>query len=699
MLKVYFLTLFFLASNVFASDFYVFPVREIEGINFLNKKIDARPLIDRRSVDLFTQDSQKQIISSFIANLAKVYPNSILHSSQVGDTVLGKYQYHPAGITCKQGFVAPINKTYAVVAGITRASYYEVDRGENIEILVPVTLNLQLIKPDRAKIVYTASSTQYTPFVISKKEIGTASTKDLMTKSLTANTISQINELLEIIKKNFDPKEAIVKILDRSSGNVIVDKGYETGFRVGDELEATLKGATDGKPSIFKVLSVDSGYAILKPQAGNPSTGEEYTFIFESPADDSRKPKLMPVYGLDKNQEWAAAVADLFVKDIGFKAPFQLAPVDINFNDSMYSIKAQANCVPWNKYPSAQTILDSRLDHPNFFIKFEMSQSPVFVNPGKGKSEENFITFLTAQVVDSDGNIIFSEVGNDVYKLERVGKQGLSLPNAKEISLKNALTDLMKNFLANVKLDPKQFEITDVQKGKFIVKGLSIPEGQNVSYEILRPLGLKINGRNAVMRIYVDQAKDLPVSKDGQTVFSYSQVPDYSEVKSGDILSVIAMPKGNSPEISSCGNIYTGKDSLNGNYLLPLINQVAYKAKFYQVSISDKSFYDDTNKLLSSGFYKFRLPNPQPAEFCYTPGYLIRKNDIACIANSCTVKFLTAMKITTHKKGVEVKDSSFGEAFSVSDVLSNEIDNLIGYKSMLNTKNLLDELSKRFNSK
>jgi hypothetical protein len=57
------------------------------------------------------------------------------------------------------------------------------------------------------------------------------------------------------------------------------------------------------------------------------------------------------------------------------------------------------------------------------------------------------------------------------------------------------------------------------------------------------------------------------------------------------------------------------------------------------------------------------------------------------------------MKITTHKKGVEVKDSSFGETFSVSDVLSNEIDNLIGYKSMLNTKNLLDELSKRFNNK
>jgi hypothetical protein len=257
----------------------------------------------------------------------------------------------------------------------------------------------------------------------------------------------------------------------------------------------------------------------------------------------------------------------------------------------------------------------------------------------------------------------------------------------------------MKNFLSNVKLDPKQFDITDSQKGKFTVMGLTIPEEQNVTYEILRPLGLKVNGRNAFMRIYVDQTNDLPVSKDNQTVFSYNQVPDYPEIKKGDVISIIALPKGNFPEISSCGNVYTGKDSLNGNYLLPLINQVAYKTKLYTVSISDKKFYDDADKLLSTGFYKFRFTKPEPTEFCYTPGYLIRKNDVACIANNCSLKFLTAMKITTYKNGVEIKDASIGEAFSVSDIPLNEIDNFIGYKSMLDTKNLLDELSKRFSSK
>jgi len=688
------------ASGVaIASDFYVFPVREIEGMNFNNKASSVRSMVDKRAVDIFTPDAQKQILGSFISNLAQSYPKSILHSTQVRETIKGQYHYQSNGTACGESFVAPINKAYAVVAGITRASYYEVDRGENLEVLVPITMNIQLVKPERAKIVYTASSTQYTPFVISKKELGLQATKDFMTKSLTANTTSQINALVEVIKKNFDPKEAVVKVLDKSSDYVVVDKGYEVGFKVGEELEARLKSATDGSPIIFKVLSVDSGYSVLKPLMGNPSAGQEYVFVFESAADDSRKPKLMPVYSMDPNQSWSAAVADLFTKDIGFKAPFQLAPVDVNFNDTMNSVRAQANCVPWDKYPSAKTVFDSRVDHPNFFLKFEMAQSPVFVNAGKAKTEENFMTALSAQVVDKDGNIIFSELGTDTYMLERVGKQGLSLPNAKEISMKNSLVDLMRNFLANVSLEPKKFIITDAQKGKFSVKGLDIPAGQNVVFEILKPLGVPVTGGNAVMRLAIDAGAELPISKDGQTTFTYSKVPDYPEVKSGDILSIITMPKGNIPEIAACGSTYIGKDSLKGDHLLPLINHVAYKSQNYQVSVSEKSFYDDANKLLQGGFYKFRLPKAEPTPFCFKPGYLIRKNEATCGPDGCAVKFLTAIKVTTEKGGSEVKDASFGDQASVNGIAEKEVDNLIGYRAMVSAKNLLGELTKRVNSK
>lgn len=690
-----------LASQAIASDFYVFPVREIEGFNIANKGAGTRPLVDPRTVAVFTPSSQKQIIAAFTENLAKSYPQSIVHASQVSELVSGKYQYAAGGVDCRKGFTAPVNHTYAVVAGVTRASYYEVDRGDNMEILVPITMNVQLIKPERAKIVYTVSSTQYTPFVIAKKELGLQSTKDFMTKSLTANTINQMNDLVAQIKQNFNPKDTPVKIIDKSGDYVVVDKGFEVGFKSGEELEATRTNSKDNNVTIFKVLSVESGYSILKPLNGSPGKGEEYVFVFEGPADDARKPKLMPVSSNKKDQLWSPAVADLFAKDIGFKAPFQLTPVDVNFTDNMNAVRAQANCVPWDKFPSSKTVFDSRIDHPNFFLKFEMGQSPVFSNAGKNavKTEQSFMTALTAQVVDKDGNVIFSELGKDSYTLERVGQQGLSLFNAQEISLKNALVDLMGNFLQSVKLEPKQFTISDVKGGKFTVKGLEIPSGQNAVYEVLKPMGVKVGDKPVMMRLSLDQSNELPVSAGGVTTFSYAMAPDYPDIKSGDILSVLAVPRGNTPEISSCGSVYVGKDSLPGNHLVPSINHVAYRASNFIVSISDKDFYDDANRLLKDGFYKFRLPAFTPTEFCFKPGYLIRKNESSCGAEGCNVKFLTAIKITSQKAGVDVKDASIGEQTTVAAIAESQVDNLIGFRAMLSANNLIPELTKRFNSK
>ncbi len=691
----------FVTAQAMALDFYVFPVREIEGFNVTNRDTATRPLVDPRAVAVFTPASQKQIISAFTENLANAYPNSIVHATQVRELIKGKYLYATDGVSCGDGFAAPVNRTYAAVVGLTRASYYEVDRGDNIEILVPITMNVQLIKPERAKIVYTISSTQYTPFVIAKKELGLKSTNDFMTKSLTTNTINQMNDLVTQVKQSFTPKDTLVKIVEKSGDLLVVDKGYEVGFKSGDELEATRLNSKDASPIIVKVLSVESSYSILKPLMGKPSKGEEYVFVFETPADDSRKPKLLPVSSDQKDQLWSPAVADLFAKDIGFQAPFQLAPVDVNFTDNMNSVQAQANCLPWDKFPSAKTVFDSRIDHPNFFLKFEMGQSPVFTNSGKGgvKTEQSFMTALTAQVVDLDGNVIFSEYGKDTYVLERVGQQGLSLVNTQEISLKNALVDLMKNFLKSVKLEPKQFKISEVKGGKFTVNGLEIPNGQNAVYEVLKPMGFKVGDKPVLMRLALDQSEGLPVSVGGATTFTYSIAPDYPDITSGDVLSLLFMPRGNTPEISACGSTFIGKDSLPANHLIPIINHVAYRSSNYIVNISDKDFYSDANRLLKNGFYKFRMPAFSPTEFCFRSGYMVKKNESTCGANGCNMKFLTALRITTQKAGVDIKDASIGEQTTVTGVVESQGDNLIGFRAMKSANDLMNELTKRFNTK
>jgi len=686
-------------STSYALDYYLFPVKEIEGLNFQNKASNSRPLLDQRVVTLFTASTQKQLAENFAVGLERQYPQSIVHSSQVRDAVRGKYAYAKNGVACGESFVAPANRSYAVVIGITRASYYEVDKGDSVETLIPVTLNLQLIKPDLGKIVFSISSTQYTPFLLSKGEIGTPATEALITNTLVTNITNQLNDLLENLKKGFNPQDTPVKLVEKFGNYWVTDKGFEVGFKEGDEFEATGQGTKSSEIVIFKALSVDQGYAVLKALNGSPAKGETYAFTFETAADDSRKPKLLPVW--DEKEIWSLGVSDLFAKDIGFKAPFQITPVDVNFKDNMNTLKRVANCVPWDKYASASTIENSRSDSPNFFLRFEMAQSPVFTSTGQRgvNTEEFFSTALTAQVVDNDGKVVFSEIGRDDYSVKKTSGKGLNIFNAKEISLKNALLDLNKNFLNNVKFQPKQLRISEVGQGKFKVPGLEVPTGQRVTYQILKPLNTNIGNKPAFMQVKILESAEDPVTADGATTFSYTLEPDYPEIKPGDLLSILKLPD-NQPEATVCSSPFVGKDSYHANYLLPTLSHHAYRSAFFNVGIADAAFYESTNNLLKQGFYKLRVRKPTDPELCIRPGYVVKKSDASCTADGCSVKFLTALRLTTMKSGSELKDASIAEQSILNGVSEVQIDSAIGYRAMINAnKTLSKELEKKLNSK
>ena len=689
----------FFSASVSAYDFYVFPVTEIEGLDSKNKAENIRPLVDKKIVSLLTVDAQKNILESFVSKLATVYPASIVNPRQVGNAFKGSYQKMQGSVNCGDGFVAPITRSYAVAVGVTRASYYAVEKGNTTEILVPITLNVQLINPEHAKIIYTASSTVYTPFSIAKNELDTPTIIALMTKAITANTIIQLDELVDTIKNNFKPKDTPVKFIHKVQNLWVVDKGYEAGFKVGEELDAAPIKNKGANQLILKVMSVDSGYSVLKPMDGQPTLGDEYIFSIESAADDAKKPKLMPISSI--NNTWSSSVADLFTKDIGFKAPFQLTSVDVNFGDTMKTIISQASCVAWGKIPSAQTIYDSREDDPGFYLRFDMSQSPVFTQASKGNvlSIESFSTILTAQVVDKNGNVIFSELGKDNYELKKTNGQGMNILNAKEISLKNSLNDLMKNFLQNVKLEPKDFVITDVKNGQFSVNGLDVPPGQDVTYEVVHPLGFKFNNKEVMVTLILEKGATLPISKAGMTTFSYSVGdPSYPEIKNGDLIRVITLPKGNVPELSQCPGLpYKGANTIDADYLIPAINNAAFKAKKYSVQISNQDFYTDVNRQLESGFFKYRLPKFEPSEFCFQPGYVVKKIDGLCNMDSCDGNMFTAIKLVINKNSVKDKEFSFGESTKIAGYSEKEATNFMGFRAMQSVSNISNELSKSIN--
>jgi hypothetical protein len=70
---------------------------------------------------------------------------------------------------------------------------------------VPVTLNLQIVKPDKAKIIYATSNTMYSRFEFAKSEIDTPKYYSTISAEMVKNIKTQIDELVGAVKVSFVP--------------------------------------------------------------------------------------------------------------------------------------------------------------------------------------------------------------------------------------------------------------------------------------------------------------------------------------------------------------------------------------------------------------------------------------------------------------------------------------------------------------
>ena len=660
------------------SQFYVFPVKELDGIS---SKIapESRTLIDERVRSVFTPEVQAAILAGFSKALTVAFPESTVHAQQVFSSLKGQYQFIDAPM-CGEGFAVPVDSSYAAVVGLTRGSWYEVERdGGRVEILIPITLNLQLIKPDLSKVVYSISETLYSPFIFTKDEIGkpamTAKLAEVVVKGLNI----QIASLVETLKANFKPKDVPIKVVGRERGLFVVDRGFEVGFTVDEELTAAnLKG---GALALFRVISVDSGYAILKLIQGSAEKGDSFVFTFESPADDSRKPRVMPVTDTRSGGQTAAVVADLFSKSIGFKAGFQLSPVNANFSQTMTMIRFAASCVPWDKYPSTKQIFESRTDAPDFFMKFSVAKSPVVRQSGVGavKTIDSFVTTVTAQLVDKSGNVIFSDIASDKYVLEKTGGQGLSIANAEEISLKNATIALANAFVKNAKFENGNFKISGVGKSTLNAEGLNLPAGMDPGYEIVRQFETKVNGAPVYMRVAVDKGTAGPAPVANGMAFSYSKIEFAPE--NGDVLRVFNMPKAGQTRLSECATSYKAANSVPAEYLIPMVRHAAYKSAKFQPILNEPAFYVESNNLLKAGFFKLQMGVPQVTEQCIKAGYSVVPQPETCQENLCSMKSLFATTLILEKDGVRVGNYVQAETVTFDGFSKSEATNFVGFKA------------------
>ena len=683
-----------------AASFYLFPVQEIEGMSVEGRK--ARGMLDagvmaRLFGDKGGQAAQAAMVTRFVERLNSAYPASLIHARQVADNNIGTGHrfVNDGNLQCRAAPSYKVADTYAVVLGITRASLYKVERGDNVEVLVPVTLSLQFVRPSLAKVVYTVSETVYTPFRFSRAEYESGAMDATIRAEVLKSIDDQIGTLVAGARAAFDPKSTTVRLVDRDGKFLVADRGVEAGFVKGEQVEA--RGA-DGQPGIFDVLYADSGYAVLRSAMGSASVGDSLQFTFESTGDDSRKPRLMPVVAA--SDVTSTAVADMFGRAIGFKASFQLSPVDVHFDQTKVLITREANCVDWARLPAMAQASGERNDPPDFFLRFTPVSTPsVFLSGARGAvTEERFHTVVSAQVIDRFGKVVFSELGDDDRSVGRVSGSGLGLPEAREVALKNATGKLAENFLANVRFAARELRVAKVDAERIWVEGMDGVPTELPSFGVLHPLSAKAGGKTALLDLDVNPGSLGAVGDGGLVGLSYSAVnPALPRPQRGDLVRLYGEQLAGATRVIDCQEpVHVGQNNVaEAAFAGPLVRHVLYRSRKYASHVGDPAFYAEANALLGAGMFDLRL-RPPSIGLCVQPGYVIREEAAGCDGAACHATVTLGLQARI-KAGADVqKTVSAGLRTEFSGVPPQGKEAFYGYKGLGNGLSMQPDLLKKF---
>ena len=688
-----------------ASQFYVFPIEHVEGLS-AGLKPESRPLIDPAMRQLLTRDDavraalHARVRDTLLQQLQAAYPGSVVNAAQVSTTRGGGSPAYLDEVSCGQGFRAPLRQSYAVVAGVSRASLYRVPRIDGrVEVLVPVTMNLQLLKPDAGKIVYSLSDTQYRSFFFGADEADTPAARQLVVDALQESMPQQVAALVAELKAAFQPRETVAKVLGEDQKSFVLDKGVESGLQEGEQIEVTHRGA--GKDILIAVLSSAPGYSVVRPVGDALRSGDELQLFTGAAADDSRKPRVLPVVSEAPGQEWTASVAELFGKQIGFKAPFQILPADPHFGATMTLIDASLRCLDERAKKALKKVAGERAEEPDFFLRFERAKSPTFRQVGLGgvETRESFVSTVTAQLVDAQGDVVFSAIGSDLYRQKKVGGQGIAAAQAEEISLKNATGALARQLLEQARLEPAEFRVAKVEGGKVWAQGLALPAGAEVAFELLRPLSVKVGPRPALRRLAL-AAGDAPPAADGAaTVLSFvtgqaAQADD--QPRAGDLLRVLNLPKAGRTRLSECRVARgAGSNSLAADHLLPLLRHAAYASTRLQVNVGTPDWTRQVNALLAANGFRPGLAEATPTESCLRPAYIVRPEPPTCTApDSCAAKVRVSSAVLQERAGVRESTVSLSHALTLEGFAEAEATPFAAFKAHEHLGQTLPDLVK-----
>lgn len=433
--------------------------------------------------------------------------------------------------------------TFAVSFHVTRANSFVVDKGNgNSDVLATVTGSIYFTNVISGEILTTLSRTVISRGVAANSADLGAERRQLFHQALD----TLVKDLMQEAPKQFQPVVIEARLTDRSGELLVLDAGYRQGLAAGDSVE-------DSADNLIQVVYAAENYAVAKPVlASNLNLGTVFQKFSAYAASGQDRPRVAVM--VEKLPEGYAKdyIARLFSELLGDAAPLSVVQINTGFTQLLQTVREQDGV-------ELSTSQSTGRRPPSLIVRLRIPDT-IYFEAGTNLNFEKVRRYETrafADVIDNSGRIIFSTVGTDVISDKIVRGIGPGFEERREVSIKNALTDLSKKLVQIGELKRDRADIVATQGSSYQVNSHGRVYGERQPGVILRKAMARVgNDTKDVLLPTVEASVDVFT---GQSLTTLKQgLPidaGHDKVAVGDLFEVqrLGTPVRSAATLAVCG--------------------------------------------------------------------------------------------------------------------------------------------------
>lgn len=323
-----------------------------------------------------------------------------------------------------------VGRTFVSSVHIGRATAYRVDKGNgNAEVVATVGASLYFTNVQTGEILKTVTET-----VVSRAVVPNAQPQDVVAGQQFDRALHELlKTLVERGAKEFRPTVLDVKITDMSGDLLVLDVGHRRGVQVGDQL-------SDDTSQLIEVVYTAADYAVAKRVLANQlQPGAVFRKYLSQAADGRMRPRTV-IYVESRPEDYGREyLAQMFAEMLGDKAPLSIVAVSTGFAQLLNTVTQQATL------SSNDT---SKRTTPDLVVRLRVAEPIVYEARTNLDFQRlrHYETLAFADVLDTQGRILFSATGKDTIDDTISNLIGAGMQERREVSVKNALVHLAQKF-------------------------------------------------------------------------------------------------------------------------------------------------------------------------------------------------------------------------------------------------------------